>query len=272
MKVKSNRIIYTPSKFAKNSLIYLQEVGESKTLSLNKNTRTSLDSFLFFIVLEGKGTLLYKDNTYDLTKNSCIFIDCKYKHSHISDNFKIAWIHFNGQELSNIYNKYIDRNGKYVFKTDKLNTYYQIIKDILEISKSDNFIKDMEIYNKITSLLTEIMKETVYSDDSKKKYNLQNIRKYLDENYTKQISLDGLSSMFYVNKFYLTRAFKEKYGATINNYLLNKRMMKAKELLRYSSTSIDEVSKNCGINDQNYFSRLFKKIEGMTPNEYKKIW
>ena len=78
MKVKSNRIIYTPSKFAKNSLIYLQEVGESKTLSLNKNTRASLDSFLFFIVLEGKGTLSYKDNTYDLAKNSCIF---KFKSS-----------------------------------------------------------------------------------------------------------------------------------------------------------------------------------------------
>ena len=130
----------------------------------------------------------------------------------------------------------------------------------------------MEIYNKITSLLTEIMKETIYSDDSKKKYNLENIRKYLDENYTKQITLDDISNMFYINKFYLTRAFKEKYGTTINNYLLNKRMMKAKELLRYSYDSIEEISKNCGINDQNYFSRLFKKIEGMTPNEYKKIW
>ena len=272
MKVKSKRIIYTPSKFAKESLIYLQEVGTSETLSLNKNTRNKLNSYLFFIVLEGSGTLIYKDNEYKLNENSCVFIDCKYKHSHISDNFKIAWLHFYGKEMESIYNKYLDRNGKFVFKASNINDYLKIIDNIMEIVEGESFIKDMEIYGNITNLLCKIMKETIYNDDSKKKYNLEDIRKYLDENYANEISLDNLSNTFYINKFYLTRAFKDKYGITINAYLLDKRMMKAKELLRYSNNSIDDIAKLCGIKDQNYFSRIFKKVEGTSPIKYRKMW
>ena len=272
MKVQSKRLIYTPNKFAKESLIYLQEVGTSKTLSLNKNTRTKLNSYLFFIVLEGDGTLIYKDNEYKLNENSCVFIDCKYKHSHISDNFKIAWIHFCGLQMEDIYNKYLERNGKFVFKTSSINEYSKIIDNIMDIANGESFIKDMEIYSNIAQLLTKIMKETIYNDDSKKKYNLEDIRKYLDENYTNEITLDSLSNTFYINKFYLTRAFKDKYGTTINNYLLDKRIMKAKELLRYSNNSIDDIAKLCGIKDQNYFSRLFKKVEGTSPIKYRKMW
>ena len=272
MKVQSKRIIYTPSKFAKESLIYLQEVGQSKTLSSNKNTRTKLNSYLFFIVLEGDGALIYKDNEYKLNKNTCVFIDCKYKHTHISDNFKIAWLHFYGKEMEDIYNKYLDRNGKHVFKTNFANDYYSIITNINNIANGDSFIKDMEIYSSITNLLTKIMKETIYNDDSKKKYNLEDIRKYLDDNYTSAITLENLSDTFYINKYYLTRAFKDKYGVTINNYLLDKRIMKAKELLRYSNYSIEKVGKLSGITDQNYFSRIFKRVEGTSPKEYRKMW
>ena len=174
--------------------------------------------------------------------------------------------------MEDIYNKYLDRNGKHVFKTNFVNDYYSIITNINNIANGDSFIKDMEIYSSITNLLTKIMKETIYNDDSKKKYNLEDIRKYLDDNYTSAITLENLSDTFYINKYYLTRAFKDKYGVTINNYLLDKRIMKAKELLRYSNYSIEKVGKLSGITDQNYFSRIFKRVEGTSPKEYRKMW
>ena len=153
--------------------------------------------------------------------------------------------------MEDIYNKYLERNGKFVFKTSSINEYSKIIDNIMDIANGESFIKDMEIYSNIAQLLSKIMKETIYNNDSKKKYNLEDIRKYLDENYTSEITLDSLSNTFYINKFYLTRAFKDKYGATINNYLLDKRIMKAKELLRYSNNSIDDIAKLCGIKEQN---------------------
>lgn len=272
-KVVSNRIIYTPSQFAKDSLYYLQEVGQSKTLSKNTNSRKKLDSYLFFIVLEGEGTLSYKEKHYKLKKDNCVFIDCNYSHSHTSSNWKISWVHINGTTIRDIYKKYCDRNGENVFNTRNGEKYNTLINNIHSLASSDKYIKDMEINSEIASLLSLIMSETVYYESNRnRKYNLDEVKQYLDDNYVSEISLDLLSSIFFINKFYLTRAFKEKCGTTINNYIFEKRINKAKELIRYGNSTIMEISKECGFQDQNYFSRVFKKIEGTTPLEYRKMW
>ena len=96
--------------------------------------------------------------------------------------------------------------------------------------------------------------------------------KLLDDNYLNNITLNELSNVFHINKYYLTRLFKSTYGITINNYIANKKITKAKELLRYSDLSIENIAKECGINDSNYFSRLFKQVEGISPKEFRKSW
>lgn len=271
--VESKRIIYTPSKFAKDSLIYLQEVGISKTIKKHTNSRKYMDSFLFFIVLEGDGILKYNNQEIHLTKDSCAFIDCHKSYSHTSDNWKIAWVHFNSKNLENIYNKFIERENKNYVYTD-IKKYLTIIEDIMMISSSNDYTKDMNIYSKSTELLNLLMSETIYQDthNRKYKYNINDIKKYIDDNYTLQLTLDELSNKFYINKFYLTRTFKDNFGTTINNYILEKRITKSKELLRFSNKKIEEISSVCGFKDPNYFSRIFKKIEGITPKEYKRIW
>lgn len=272
--VESKRIQYTASSFSKESLIYLQEVGFSKALQKHTSSRKYMDSFLFFIVLEGSGSLKYNNETTVLKQNDCVFIDCHKPYEHSSDNWQIAFIHFNGNNIEDIYNKYLDRSNKNTFNTNNPNDYKNTINDIYLISSSNDYIKDMTIYNKIINLLYMIMSETVYPESSKRnhKYDLNEIKKYLDDNYINNISLDDLSNKFFINKFYLTRAFKENYGQTINNYILSKRITKSKELLRFSNFNIDQIAIEVGINDPNYFSRLFKKVEGISPKEYARLW
>ena len=105
--VKSNRTLYIPSEFAKKSLLYLQEVGTSTTYSSSTNSRDKLDSFLFFIVVDGSGTLKYNNRTIKLTKGMCTYIDCNKPYSHTSDNWTIRWVHFNGLNSRDIYTKYL---------------------------------------------------------------------------------------------------------------------------------------------------------------------
>ena len=271
--VESKRIIYTPSKFAKESLIYLQEVGISKTSEQHTNLRNFTDSFLIFIVLEGTGTLNYDNKNVKLSKNMCSFINCHLPYSHTSNNWKIAWVHFNGENVENIYNKFIERENSNSFKTD-VNKFSEIINDLFIICESNDYTKDMNIYNKLVSLLNIIMSETIYPDKNKRKrkYNIEEIKEYIDNNYTNDISLDSLSNLFYINKYYLLRSFKNLYGTTINNYILEKRITKSKELLRFSNKKIEDIASICGIKDANYYSRLFRKIEGITPKQYKQMW
>ena len=65
-----------------------------------------------------------------------------------------------------------------------------------------------------------------------KKQNLDPIRDYLDTHYTEKVSLDALADQFFISKFYLTRVFKEQFGVSINTYVLNLRITKAKQMLR----------------------------------------
>lgn len=271
--VESKRIQYTASHFAKESLVYLQEVGISKAIQNHTSSRNKMNSFLFFIVLEGTGTVSYENNTYNLKKDDCFFANCHSSYSHTSDNWTIAWVHFNGDNVQDIYNKYIERNGKNVFIVKNPQVYLGIIQDIYNIANSNDYIKDMNIYNKLINILSLIMSQTIYDDTKRKnKYSLTTIKEYIDNNYQNKIQLDELSNVFFINKFYLTRLFKENYGVTIQNYILDKRITKAKELLRFSDYNIERIAEECGVGDANYFSRVFKKVEGLTPKEYKKMW
>lgn len=75
--VNSSRIIYTPSTFARTSLLHLQEVGSLQAVCPHVSQREDLVSFLCFIVLSGKGELSYEGQTYKLSEGDCVFIDCR---------------------------------------------------------------------------------------------------------------------------------------------------------------------------------------------------
>lgn len=94
--VSSSRIIYTPSTFARTSLLHLQEVGSLQAVHPHISQREDLVSFLCFIVLSGEGELSYEGQTYQLREGDCVFIDCRKAYSHsTSDNlWSLQWCHF----------------------------------------------------------------------------------------------------------------------------------------------------------------------------------
>ena len=134
----------------------------------------------------------------------------------------------------------------------------------------------MKIYEKLVSLLSLLMEEshslTSHSSDKSRKRNLQSVKEYIDTHYAEKITLDQLSSQYFINKFYLTRSFKDQFGTPVNNYLIQVRVTHAEQLLRFTELSIEKIGQECGMNDANYFSRIFKKIEGIAPGEYREMW
>lgn len=133
----------------------------------------------------------------------------------------------------------------------------------------------MDINTGLSSILSLLMADSWHpcvASISTKRINLLEVRNYLDENYKKKIVLDDLAQKFNINKYYLTRIFKEQFGTSIINYILGIRITEAKNLLRFSNLSIEEIGLQCGIGDAYYFSRVFKRIEGMNASTYRKQW
>ena len=83
------------------------------------------------------------------------------------------------------------------------------------------------------------------------------------------LSLETLASRFSVNKNYLSSRFHKEVGRTVTDYINQIRVSRAAALLRHSSLTIQQIAEQCGFADGNYFTRIFKKLQDVTPNEYR---
>jgi AraC-like DNA-binding protein len=276
--VSSSRILYTPSGFAKTSLTHLQETGTLTAQQPHTSSRENLASYLFFIVLSGSGSLDYEEKKYALNAGDCVFLDCcnGYAHHTERDLWQLKWVHFYGPSMNSIYEKYLERGGHPCFHPEDLDTYISLLNEIYAIAESEEYVKDMMLNEKLNALLTQLMRESWHPENPNrtngKKRDLLLVKQYLDTHYMEKITLDMLAEEFYINKYYLTRIFSEQFGVTPGNYLLQIRITRAKQRLRFSDDSLDMIGETCGMGDAAYFSRIFKKVEGITPGEYRRRW
>lgn len=93
---------------------------------------------------------------------------------------------------------------------------------------------------------------------------------YMEENYNEDITLDTLAAMLDVTPSHFCRIFKKTFGKSAIDYVNGVRMNKAKELLQITEDSVTEIAGQCGYDDMNYFSRVFKKFNGISPSEFRK--
>ena len=99
----------------------------------------------------------------------------------------------------------------------------------------------------------------------------QSIKEYLELHYPEKITLNTLCRQFYCSRATLMTAFRQEYDQTINRFLLIIRLRVAKEKLTSGNDSISEVAIKCGFADQNYFCKVFRQQEGLTPTQYRNI-
>lgn len=275
--VSSDRMLYTPSEFARSNLMHLQEIGSLQAKKTHTSKRQNLDSFLFFYVKEGEGILDYDGKEYKVKSGDCVFISCKtpYYHRTSENLWTLEWIHFNGEAILPIYLKYVERGGQPVFHPEDLGEAEKIWRDINMIARSSDYIKDIRINEKLSGLITFLMsfswnpEAAAVTSDSRKVFALKD---YIDTHYQEKITLDMLAEMFFVNKYTLSRNFKEQFGTSIISYLLVTRITHAKQMLRFTDETVEEVGNACGITPLYYFSRIFKQIEGVSPMEYRMQW
>ena len=215
----------------------------------------------------------------------CVFIDCKKPYSHQTGSntsaetenkklWSLQWVHFYGPNMGAIYRKYQERGGRPVSQTSQLNAYHDIRDELYNIASSPDYVRDMRIHEKLSSLLILLMEDAW--DDTQMQampdtLDIQEIKDYLDENFKSRISLDDLAGSFYLNKYYLMKLFKDRYGMTINAYLNQARVTWVKQQLRFTDKTVEMLAAELQI-EPAYLSRLFKKVEGVSPTSFRKSW
>ena len=94
---------------------------------------------------------------------------------------------------------------------------------------------------------------------------------YLEENYTREITLEEIAKTLDMNREYFCRLFKKTLGISFVDYTNFVRISRAEELLISSQLSVSEISDSLGFSSVSYFTRVFKNITNLTPSSYRSI-
>ena len=98
---------------------------------------------------------------------------------------------------------------------------------------------------------------------------LNHVREYIEQNLDSNISLTALAEVVGLSLYHFAKAFKQSTGATPHQYVLARKIERAKELLSNPNRSVLEASARTGFVDQSHFTKIFRRVVGLTPTEYR---
>lgn len=124
------------------------------------------------------------------------------------------------------------------------------------------------IISRFTSALTEIRTQRLELSGTA----VESVKRWISANYNQHADLNTLANMVYLTPSYLSKLFKQETGLTLTDYITEIRLRKAKHLLKNApDLKVHEIGAEVGYGDPAYFNKLFKRVVGVTPNEYKRI-
>ena len=270
-----------PSAFGQARLLYVS------TSKYEGDWQSILHSHPFselFYVINGQGAFLAEGSEFPVKQNDMVIINPHVQHTEKSlPGAPLNYIVLGIEGLSFSFGRLATARAGvssqptpdtvYKHNMSKTNVYSYLNIMLEEITEQQ---EDYEAVcqNLLEVLLICILRSGSLSvvPDNSRLLNREctQIKNYLDANYSEDITLDTLSALTHMNKYYLAHTYTKYMGLSPINYLLQKRIQEGKSLLESTSYSIAQISDLLGFSSQSYFSQAFRKATGMTPMQYRK--
>lgn len=240
-------------------------------------------------VISGNCHVELEENLIPLKKGQFIMIDSYIEHRLIIEddkpcrmlNIEFTLMNKSGafpsikelsEENENLEAFLSDKQAFIVLK-DMEGLYHTLKSLVLELSEKDHTNSAIIIQTLISQLILKIARIVVQLKERTSlptDIYIKEVIDYIHHNYDVDLKVTDLASIVYLHPSYLHRIFKESMDCTIMEYITEIRMDKAKMLLAKTDIPITEISDYVGVNSRQYFSFLFKKAIGETPQSYRK--
>ncbi len=277
----STWLTVTPSPTAKNSIMYVQELGDFIAGPQYFTRREGLDSFLMKYTIAGRGKLHYQGKVYTLKPDQLYWIDCREPQYYCTDpdtgNWRVLWVHFYGATAAAYYDIFqAQTKGNPVVTMSPTNRVARALRALISLYENKgSSTTPTDVY--ASELLLQILSDAIRSTELQQQYLgiptvVENARDYLTGHYAEHITLDTLAEKFSISKYHFQKLFKHYLGLSPNEYLMQLRFSHAKELLRATDNSVAEIACDVGIQNVSYFINVFRKMEGSTPAQYRSNW
>lgn len=258
------RYANTPSEVAQKLFYYSDWSGRFVCNPDFYIERYDYESVLLLFTVKGSGKLRYKEREYNLKENSMALINCQNRHIYCPEGeWEFYFLHIKGQEVFAMIEHLCGLNGSAVFCN--CGFLKNAIMECVNLCKEKRVMYESEFSKKISDIFYGLM---TYTSKGEEKEVLV-VCDYIAENYKEDLSTEKLAELSCFSRCHFSNAFKKAVGTTPHDYLVSFRINKAKVFLQ--NYSVSETAELTGFRDTGTFIRAFKRKEGMTPLQYKKM-
>lgn len=251
-----------------NSYLYLAQIGWEICEPYHSCTGFR-DMHLIHIIKSGKGTFEINGKKYSLGPNDLFYMPPNALASYCSDSkdpWEYYYFAFNGSYSLELIQSTIFKNNNYVGKIENCDTIINIIRTAAEDIMSKEF---PQLYGceQLFKILPYIMIPKA-SETNTSKY-IEEAENYIKAHYHENISINKIAQHLNIDRSYFYRIFKDHFGISPMDYLINIRFQQARKLLSETNLSTNNIAKVVGYENYSPFYLMFQKKMGMTPQEFR---
>ena len=249
---------------------YLSGVGISAP-EFHTVRENGLISHQILFTLEGEGIVKIDGKSFIQKKGSVFYVASGIPHEYypLDGKWSTCWVVFRGESLS-VLMKRLGFSDYICKKTSEIDRIGQMFDRIMRTAK-DCVHGDERCSLLVYEYIMMVRKALLLEENLDSGSVIDVVLRYLDENYTKEVTLGEMADLCHVSEQHFCRLFKEKIGMRPMEYLARKRILEAKVLLHDTEESITGIGKKVGYDDPTYFGMVFKKYEGVSPSQYRKL-
>ncbi|WDP83800.1 MAG: helix-turn-helix transcriptional regulator [Desulfobacter sp.] len=265
--MKKNRA----TRILRNQSIPFMEVkaGAERTYSVRRHSH---DTLSFGFVEKGSSKIICQPLEFNIMENQVILIPpgtihlCQPKNA---DQFIFKMLYISPEWLQTTFN--LDMNSikaGTASLTPEMRDEKNLFFDLFEKSK-DRMLEETHAIFFLAQILFSVFGLTPGPEpNSPEQKDLDPVKAFLDNHFTRDIQLEDLETLTGMNKFSILRRFKKRWHLPPHAYVINKRILLAKTMLKQSHTVADTAAA-CGFFDQSHFVKTFKNVVGIRPSAYK---
>jgi AraC-like DNA-binding protein len=252
------------------SVVKLTQADKQKCNGLHKHEAAEI-----IFIQEGKVNFVLNGQIYNVKRGDLLLINSNIEHETVScvdSSLKGFSLTFSSLHLSQLPEGFLIPSDEMPILNvqDQHITIQKYIEDIHEEFQNNAPGSQEIISSLLTTLIIKILRFLCSNNSDQYASISEKVKKYISENYNRDISLNELANIVFINPYHLAHTFKDEAGISPIQYLITYRIEVAKTLLLSTNSPISEIASKVGYPNPNYFNLLFKKFTGYSPGKFRK--